>query len=581
MLLAALALLATVPAATPLLAVQTAVAAESGDQSESERAQEQAAESGEQVEVVGERTERETVFANPDGRTFTLRKSIAPVRVKTRDGGWTVPDATLVKRADGSIGPKSATVDVSFSGGGDGKDLVTIAKDGQSVTLGWPGKLPEPRLEGTRAVYEDVRPDVNLIMTATVEGFRQVLEVETLEAAKDPALAALKYSMDVEGLRVREGTAGTMEALDGNGQVVFRSPSARMWNSAGQTGSAEDVSAQSLVVRPLGKTLAEATPGTTLEEERPVGPAEEGDPFAGPGAGDEAAVMDMDVTQTQVTVTPDANLIADTTSAELPLYIDPPVEMNESERTVLSSDGDVFYNFSGGDNGMSVGRCSSAVIGGVRYYCTAGSAYTNRMYFEFTPGKLKGKQVLDATFAVTETWSFSCDERWVDLERTDGISSSTHWPGPGGPKSDNSWDQMGDKYVSAGRGSACDPSQPRKPIEFNDNPEETDENLTSTVKGFADGKFKTLTLMLKAKDESDPIAWKRFDDDAVIDVTYVGKLTVPTEYGLETGTNQICSKSSSAPTTWSDPTPNLAATPQTVAAWVRRLPPYGCTSTWT
>ncbi|WP_405916769.1 LamG-like jellyroll fold domain-containing protein [Streptomyces sp. NBC_00728] len=565
MLLAALALLATVPAATPLLAVQTAVAAESGDQSESERAQEQAAESGEQVEVVGERTERETVFANPDGRTFTLRKSIAPVRVKTRDGGWTVPDATLVKRADGSIGPKSATVDVSFSGGGDGKDLVTIAKDGQSVTLGWPGKLPEPRLEGTRAVYEDVRPDVNLIMTATVEGFRQVLEVETLEAAKDPALAALKYSMDVEGLRVREGTAGTMEALDGNGQVVFRSPSARMWNSAGQTGSAEDVSAQSLVVRPLGKTLAEATPGTTLEEERPVGPAEEGDPFAGPGAGDEAAVMDMDVTQTQVTVTPDANLIADTTSAELPLYIDPPVEMNESERTVLSSDGDVFYNFSGGDNGMSVGRCSSAVIGGVRYYCTAGSAYTNRMYFEFTPGKLKGKQVLDATFAVTETWSFSCDERWVDLERTDGISSSTHWPGPGGPKSDNSWDQMGDKYVSAGRGSACDPSQPRKPIEFNDNPEETDENLTSTVKGFADGKFKTLTLMLKAKDESDPIAWKRFDDDAVIDVTYVGKPAVPTEYGLETGTNQICSKSSSAPTTWSDPTPNLAATPQTVA----------------
>ncbi|GGM09573.1 hypothetical protein GCM10010129_61890 [Streptomyces fumigatiscleroticus] len=232
---------------------------------------------------------------------------------------------------------------------------------------------------------------------------------------------------------------------------------------------------------------------------------------------------------------------------------------------MLSSDGDVFYNFSGGDNGMSVGRCSSAVIGNVLYYCTTGSAYTNRMYFEFTPGKLKGKQVLDATFAVTETWSFSCDARWVDLERTDGISSSTHWPGPGGPKSDNSWDQMGDRYVSAGRGGACSPSQPRKQIEFNDNPEETDENLTSTVKAFADGKFTTLTLMLMSKDESDPIAWKRFDDDAVIDVVYVGKPAVPTEYGLETGTDEICSKSSTAPTMWHDPTPNLAATPQTAA----------------
>jgi hypothetical protein len=395
--------------------------------------------------------------------------------VEKADGGWTAPDATLVKRADGSIGPQAAAVDLSFSGGGDGGDgLVTIAEEGQSVTLDWPGKLPAPRLEGTRAVYENVRPDVNLILTATVEGFRQVLEVETLEAAKDPELASLKYSMDVEGLRVREGAVGTMEAVDGNGQVVFRSPSARMWNSAGQADSAEGIDAQNLTVRQLGTAQSEETPGATpsaiSEEERPAGPMEEGDPLAGPGAGDEAAVMDVDVTQTQVTVTPDADLIADTTSAELPLYIDPPVEMNESERTVLSSDGDAFYNFSGGDNGMSVGRCSSAVIGNVRYYCTAGSAYTNRMYFEFTPGKLKGKQVLDATFAVTETWSFSCDARWVDLERTDGISSSTRWPGPGGPKSDNSWDQIGDRNVSAGRGNACSPSQPRKPIEFQRQP---------------------------------------------------------------------------------------------------------------
>ncbi|MEV5783758.1 LamG-like jellyroll fold domain-containing protein [Streptomyces sp. NPDC052287] len=552
-----------------MLASQTAMAAENANLPESARAQQQAAESGEQVEVVGERTERETVFANPDGKTFTLRKSIIPVRVEKPDGGWTDPDATLEKRADGSVGPKAAAVDLSFSNGGDGKGLVTIAEHGQSVSLDWPGQLPKPRLEGTRAVYDNVRPDVNLILTATVEGFRQVLEVKTLEAAKDPALASLQYSMNVEGLRVQEGAAGTMEALDGNGQVVFRSPSARMWNSAGHAEGSAGVSTQSLAVGPLGETSSqealEGTPAATSEEEQPAGPVEEGDPFAGPGAGDKAAAMDVDVTQTQVTVTPDAGLIADTTSSELPLYIDPSVEMNESERTVLSSDGDVFYNFSGGDNGMSVGRCSSAVVGGVRYYCTAGSAYTNRMYFEFTPGKLKGKQVLDATFAVTETWSFSCDERWVDLERTDGISSSTHWPGPGGPKSDNSWDQMGDRIVSAGRGSACDPSQPRKPIEFNDNADEPDENLTSTVKSFADGNFKTLTLMLKAKDESDPIAWKRFDDDAVIDVTYVGKPAVPTEYGLETGTNQICSKSASAPTTWSDPTPNLAATPQTDA----------------
>ncbi|CCA56356.1 hypothetical protein SVEN_3070 [Streptomyces venezuelae ATCC 10712] len=51
-------------------------------------------------EVEGERTERETVFADPVGATFTLEKSIVPVRVET-GSGWTRPDATLVRREDG------------------------------------------------------------------------------------------------------------------------------------------------------------------------------------------------------------------------------------------------------------------------------------------------------------------------------------------------------------------------------------------------------------------------------------------------------------------------------------------------
>ena len=226
------------PAFTPVFAAPAA-AAQDADLSESEQAQLAAQASGEPVEVTGERTERDTVFANPDGETFTLKKSIAPVRVAKAGGGWTAPDATLVKREDGSIGPRAAVADLSFSPGGDGGDLVTIGQDGRSVSLGWPGTLPEPRLDGVRAVYEDVRPDVNLILTATVEGFRQVLEVETLEAATDPELASLAYGLDADGLRIREGTAGTLDAVDGNGQVVFRAPSARMWNSAGRTATAD------------------------------------------------------------------------------------------------------------------------------------------------------------------------------------------------------------------------------------------------------------------------------------------------------------------------------------------------------
>ncbi|MBT2422339.1 hypothetical protein J7F01_28515 [Streptomyces sp. ISL-22] len=548
----ALTLALTVAPGAPF-AVQSASAAPETPRTPSEVALAEAEATGERVEVVAERTERDTVFANPDGTTLTLEKSIVPVRVAEQDGGWTRPDATLVKRADGSIGPKAATVDLTFSGGGPGSGLVTIGEAGRSVTLGWPGTLPEPRLDGTRAVYENVRPDVNLILTATPEGFRQVLEVETLDAAADPALKSIEYGLDAEGLAVRPGATGSMEVVDGNGQVVFRSPSARMWNSAGASATDEGMSAQSADRRPLGAATAdEADP-----EPISVNPPMREDPLEGPRSGDESAVMDVVLDEDSVRVVPDAGLVADTTKAELPLYIDPAVELNEGERTVLSSDGDVFYNFSGGTNGMSVGKCGTAVIGGISYYC--GSGYVNRMYFEFAPDKLKGKHILDAEFWVTETWSFSCDARWVDLERTNNITKASKWPGP------TKLDQMGDRHVSAGRGSNCSPAQPAAPIKFKDNAEEKDENLTPTVRSFANGAFPRLTLMLMAKDESDTVSWKRFDDDAVLKVDYVSKPATPTAYGIRAGASRVCSKSESSPSVITDPKPDLLATPETAA----------------
>ncbi|MEU2071739.1 LamG domain-containing protein [Streptomyces anulatus] len=539
------AMLSVVPALNPQAVASPAFPAPLG--SPELRASAAAVMAGERVEVVEERSERETVFANPDGTTFTLEKSIAPVRV-AREGKWVEPDPTLVRNTDGSVGPAAAAVDLSFSAGGDSADLVTIAKGEQSVSLGWPGALPAPRLDGEHAVYEDVLPDVNLILTATVEGFRQVLEVKTPEAAANPALKAIEYRFGAENLTIQAGAGGGLDALDGNGRPVFRSPAARMWNSAGD-GTAPAQAQRSLYL------AAPAESGT--EETVAAGPTEEGDRLAGPGPGDDSSVMDLKLTDSTMTVEPDAGMLSSTEEKDFPLYIDPPVELNDSERTVLSSDGDVFWNFSGGDNGMSVGKCGSAVIGGVSYYC--GNGYVNRMYFEFSPGNLKGKHVLDATFAVTETWSFSCDARWIDLERTNNISSSSKWPGP------KKLDQMGDRNVSAGRGSHCSPSQPRAPVEFHDYAPEPDENLTPTVRSFADGKISRLTLMLMAKDESDTIAWKRFDDDAVLSVDYVGKPAKPSNIGPMVGQSHDCNTVESAPAIVTDPTPNLTATPQTAS----------------
>ncbi|OIJ64573.1 LamG domain protein jellyroll fold domain protein [Streptomyces mangrovisoli] len=547
--------LAVVPTvAAPAGAARADSASQPSD--EARAAAEKAQESGEQVEIVGERTPYTTTFANPDGVTFTLKDSAVPVRAKQADGSWAKPDATLEVRSDGSVGPKASVAEITFSGGGDGSDLVKLSQDGRSLTVGWPGTLPKPTLDGDAAVYADVLPGVDLRMTATTEGYREVLVVNSASAAANPELKKLSFPVKAKGLTLRDGDGG-VSAVDDDGNTVFRAPTAQQWDSAGDDATAASSSAS----KASASTASKTSVTTAVFSETAEATGDDGestpDPTEGPSDGDASTVLPVTADEDTISVTPDASMLTDD-KAVFPQYIDPDVGMTESERTLLSSDGDTFYNFSGGDDGKGVGYCGTYVTGGYAYYC--GSGYKNRMYYEFSPSKLAGKHVLDATFVITEKWSMSCTPSWVDLIRTGNISSSTKWPGP-----TSNWDTMVDRYVSAGRGSACSPSQPEDQIEFNDNPEETNENLTPTVKDFANGDFSRLTLMLKAHDETDPNSWKRFDDDAELDVKYVGIPDKPTHIGLVTGTTTACETDKTDPLIVSDSTPALAATPQTVA----------------
>ncbi|MEI5103888.1 hypothetical protein RB200_42200 [Streptomyces sp. PmtG] len=106
-------------------------------------ASQRASATGEPVEVAAERTEYTTTTANPDG-SFTLRQSTEPQRARDRNGAWRDIDVTLEKRADGTVGPKSAVVDLSFSGGGSGTGLLSLGTGDQRLKLGWPTPLPEP-----------------------------------------------------------------------------------------------------------------------------------------------------------------------------------------------------------------------------------------------------------------------------------------------------------------------------------------------------------------------------------------------------------------------------------------------------
>lgn len=473
----------------------------------------QAKASGEEVEVTSARSEYTTTHANPEG-TLTLTQSTTPQRVKQDDGSWEAVDPTLEWRPDGRVAPKGAVVDLSFSGGGSGADMLRLGKDGRSVTLGWADSLPEPVLDGATATYPNVFDGVDLQLTATTEGYREVLVVKTPEAAQNPALEHVKLTARGDGLTVVPGAGGGLRALDEDGNAIFRGPAGQMWDSAGDTQSGPQPQLMSTAA------TAEAVVG------------ESGDP-AQPGEGDASAVLPVTVEDGSIAVRPDLDLLRGAETV-YPVYIDPPMGLGAQERTKISSDGDKFWMFDG-DKG--VGKCGTAD----GYSC--GGGYVDRMYFEFAPTALSGKHVLDATFRARETWSFNCNPYTVDLKRTNNISEATGWPGPA------QLDHVGDRSVSAGRGDACSPDQPDAWIEFNDNPNETDENLTSTVRSFANGSFSRLTLMLRAHDETEPRAWKRFDDNAELQVIYAYKPGVPTNVGIipGTGTTAYCKTSSADP----------------------------------
>ncbi|WP_434588963.1 hypothetical protein [Streptomyces sp. A5-4] len=502
----------------PVAAVQAANPASARTDkapAENRTALEKAAASGESVEVVADRTAYSQTLANPDG-TFTLTQSTSPQRVKGADGAWRAVDATLERRADGSVGPKAAVVDLGFSGGGSGADMIRLGSRRGSMTLGWPGPLPEPKLQGATATYPEVLAGVDLQLTATVEGYREVLVVKTAEAAANPRLEQIRLAAGGQGLNLVEGAGGGLRALDEDGNAVFVGPAGQMWDSAGGEGPQPQLSRSS-----------------ALDTPQLVDTAAAGGDSAEPGKGDASADLPVAVAPDALTIAPDLALLRGQKTV-YPVFIDPPVGLGASERTVLSSDGDRFYDF---DGDYGVGNCSR----NGPYYC--GSDYTNRMLFEFAPTKLSGKHVLDATFRAHETWSFSCTPQWVNLVRTNNFSEGTRWPGP------KELDLLGDRHVSAGRGDQCSPDQPDSWVEFNDNPAEPDENLRSSVRSFADGKITRLTFMLKAKYENDPDGWKRFDDNAELQVTYVAKPGVPTNVTLipGDGTTGYCKASSSDP----------------------------------
>lgn len=170
------------------------------------------------------------VYALSDG-SLQATSAMARQRVAQSDGSWTSVDLTMHANTDGSVAPVMSAFDVKASGttGAGEHQLASIATGAGTVALDWTGALPAPMLAGNTATYVDVRPGVDLVVTATASGVEQNVVIKNrLGLAQVMGLslpivskAAASFTAD----------AGSVALKDSKGTVFARVPGMAMWDA--------------------------------------------------------------------------------------------------------------------------------------------------------------------------------------------------------------------------------------------------------------------------------------------------------------------------------------------------------------
>lgn len=183
----------------------------------------------ERAEVGGARTQYSTTWVNPDG-TVTTEHAAAPVRVRRGDQ-W-IPVNTTLESEDGAWRPKAAAPEVALSRGGSSTaPLVRAAIGGRSVSLGWPERLPSPKVDGSIATYQlDAGPAVRV--SATASGFRTHIVL----ADKPESAPTWRLPLQLSGMDIAQREDGSFVLSDKSGKRVFDLAAPIMWDAATDKG---------------------------------------------------------------------------------------------------------------------------------------------------------------------------------------------------------------------------------------------------------------------------------------------------------------------------------------------------------
>ncbi|MFE5297319.1 DNRLRE domain-containing protein [Streptomyces sp. NPDC056632] len=472
----------------------------------------EAVRTGKQVLVDTATTQTALTWALPDGQ-FKTRITAAPTRAKNAEGHWAPVDNRLKRSAKAprglGIAPANPAVPVRFASGNARKTradrsfarteapgetvLAEVDYAGHTIAYTWPGTLPEPVLDGPRALYSEVLPGVDLLLVAREEGgLAQVLIVKTPEAASQNALKTVTYGLRSDTATFRQDRkASRVQVLDGAGKEVASIPTPFAWDSSGRDPE---------LPQGTPNRTSVATPADVLKLSGLTG--------IEPGARSAPLPIDLDGENTHAArlgLGFGATGLATRKDVTYPLYVDPPLNPGWDAWTVAYKPypSTSFFNgtnFSSGTSDARVGHESDT--GG-----TARSFW--RMDWDKT---IKGAEITSATFKVLNNHSWSCTTREFQLWRTGPISSGTTW------NAQPSWSSeiQRKSFAHGWSSSSC--------------PDDYEAfNVKSAAQYATDQGSATLTLGMRATSESDSQTWRKFRaTSATIEAVYNRNPSEPT-----------------------------------------------------
>ena len=343
---------------------------------------------GDRVEVLSQRTETTQVWARPEGG-FSTEIYAGPVRFKKGDA-WRAVDLTLRLTADGAVEPVGHPRGLRFSGAttDSGEQLLARVETGDdSISMLWTGALPAPVLAANTATYREVRPGVDLLLTATRLGFEQSLVVKNRAAAA--RVATMTVPLRSDDLRFVADGPASFAIRDAAGTTVGRVPTPMMWDSSvGASGERAREKTLAVQVRPRGSAKSAAVPAMGA------------DAAGGTGAVDLRLVADNSWLQDPKT--------------KYPVTLDPQVELDPTSDTIVRND--------------ELSTSGKADHSGADYLAYGkATSYLARSFMQWPAAQFAGARITSATLSLWNWYSGSCSQTGWLVWNTAPYTNPIYW----------------------------------------------------------------------------------------------------------------------------------------------------------